>query len=199
MNKNLVHLISQAEIVNTLKRLALEIERDYRGHSLVMVGILKSSFIFLADLVRELNIPINNIEFMRLSSYGSSMVSSGEAKIIMSPPAAAIAGKDVLLVEDIVETGITSNTALLYLQKYQPASLRLCSLLDKPAGRQVLVNIDYLGFTVGDHFLVGYGIDFDQQYRQLSDIYYLEGKKSNDPKSCLDRPDQIFQGQRLAD
>ncbi|MGB5712176.1 MAG: hypoxanthine phosphoribosyltransferase, partial [Waterburya sp.] len=179
MNNNLIHLISQAEIVSTLKRLALELDRDYQDHSLVLVGILKGSFIFLADLVRELQIPINNIEFIRLSSYGSSMVSSGQAKITMSPPAKAIAGQDVLLIEDIVDTGTTTDTALRYLQNFQPASLRLCTLLDKPARRQVPVKIDYLGFTVEDRFIVGYGIDFDQKYRQLKDICYLDAEKSS--------------------
>ena len=135
---------------------------------------MKGSFIFLADLVREVQIPLENIEFIRLSSYGSSMVSSGQAKITMTPPAEAIAGKDVILVEDIVDTGITTNTALEYLQNYHPASLRLCALLDKPAHRQVPIKIDYLGFTVEDRFIVGYGIDFDEKYRQLRDICYLE-------------------------
>ncbi len=174
MSRKLVHLISQAEIISTLKRLAVEIDRDYQDHSLVLVGILKGSFIFLADLVRELQIPIGNIEFIRLSSYGSSKVSSGQAKITMSPPPEAIAGQDVVLIEDIVDTGITTDTALRYLKNFQPASLRLCTLLDKPARRQVPVKIDYLGLTVEDRFIVGYGIDFDQKYRQLPDICYLE-------------------------
>ncbi len=172
----MIHLISQAEIVSTVRRLARELDRDYQDRSLVLVGILKGSFIFLADLVRELNIPIENIEFMRLSSYGSSTVSSGKATIAMSPPAKAIAGKDIVVVEDIVDTGITTDTALRYLQNFQPASVKLCALLDKPARRQVSVQIDYLGFTVMDLFIVGYGIDFDQKYRQLPDIYYLEAE-----------------------
>ncbi len=181
MSKNLVHLISQTEIIGTVKRLASEIGEDYQDRSLVLIGVLKGSFIFLADLVRELDIPMDNIEFMRLSSCGSSTVSSGEAKITMSPPAKAIAGKDVLLIEDIVDTGITTDTALRYLQDFQPASLKLCSLLSKPSRRQVPVKIDYLGFTVMDLFIVGYGIDFDQKYRQLPDIYYLEEEQQSNP------------------
>ncbi|MBE9044956.1 hypothetical protein IQ255_11155 [Pleurocapsales cyanobacterium LEGE 10410] len=113
------------------------------------------------------------MEFLRLSSYGSSTVSSGKAKIIMSPPSKAIAGKDVVLVEDIVDTGITTDTALKYLRDFQPASLKLCALLDKPSRRRVPVTINYLGFEVEDLFIVGYGIDFDQKYRQLPDIYHL--------------------------
>ncbi len=180
MNRNLVHLISQAEIVRIVRRLAVEIDRDYQDRSLVLVGILKGSFIFLADLVREIQMPIANIEFLRLSSYGSSMVSSGEAKISMNLPPKAIAGQDIVLVEDLVDTGITTDTALRYLQNYQPASLRLCALLDKPARRQVPVKIDYLGSTVEDLFIVGYGIDFDQQYRQLPDIYYLKEENQDE-------------------
>ena len=177
MSKNLIHLISQAEIITNVRRLASELDRDYRNHSLVMIGILKGSFMFLADLVRELSIPIDNIEFIGLSSYGSSMVSSGQAQITMSPPPKAIAGKNVVLVEDIVDTGITTDTALSYLQNFQPASLRLCALLDKPARHQVPVKIDYLGFRVMDLFIVGYGIDYDQKYRQMPDIYYLKTEK----------------------
>ena len=180
MNKNLVNLISQAEIVRIVRRLAVEIDRDYQDRSLVLVGILKGSFIFLADLVREIKIPIANIEFLRLSSYGSSTISSGEAKITMNLPAKALAGKDIIVVEDLVDTGITTDTALRYLQNYQPASMRLCALLDKPARRQVPVKIDYLGSTVRDLFIVGYGIDFDQKYRQLPDIYYLEEEQQGE-------------------
>ncbi|HEY9767655.1 MAG TPA: hypoxanthine phosphoribosyltransferase [Coleofasciculaceae cyanobacterium] len=183
MNSNLINLISQAEIANAVRRLGLELERDYQDRSLVLIGILKGSFIFLADLAREINLTDTNIEFLRLSSYGSSMVSSGRAKITMSPSPKAIAGKNVVLVEDIVDTGITTNTALQYLQNFQPASLRLCALLDKPSRRQVSVKIDYLGFKVEDLFIVGYGIDFNQKYRQLPDIYYLEEHPSNNLES----------------
>jgi len=115
-----------------------------------------------------------------LSSYGSSTVSSGQAKIIMSPPPQAIAGKHILLLEDVVDTGITTDTALRYLQNLQPASLRLCTLLDKPARRQIAVKIDYLGLEVEDLFIVGYGIDFDQKYRQLPDICYLEEENESE-------------------
>ena len=188
MNRNLVHLISQAEIVSTVRRLAVEIDRDYQDCSLVLVGILKGSFIFLADLVREIKIPIANIEFLRLSSYGSSMVSSGEAKITMNLPPKEIAGKDIIVVEDLVDTGITTDTALRYLQNYQPSSLKLCALLDKPARRQVPVKIDYLGSTVEDLFIVGYGIDFDQQYRQLPDIYYLEEEPQSETTEKANYP-----------
>ena len=174
MSRNLIPLISPTEIASTVRRLAREIERDYQDRSLVLVGILKGSFIFLADLVREIQLPINNIEFMRLSSYGASLVSSGQAQITMSPPPKTIAGQNIVLIEDLIDTGITTNTALHYLQNLHPASLRLCCLVDKPARRQVPVKCDYLGLTIEELFIVGYGIDFDQQYRQLPNICYLE-------------------------
>ena len=174
MGKQLVPLISQEQIAATVRQLAQELDRDYEHRSPMLVGIFKGSFIFLADLVRNMKTPISNIEFIRLSSYGSSTISSGQAEVVVSLPEKAVRSQHVVLIEDIVDTGITTDTALRYLRQYQPASLKLCSLLDKPARRQVPVNIDYLGLTVPDRFVVGYGIDFAQKYRQLPAIYALE-------------------------
>jgi hypoxanthine phosphoribosyltransferase len=170
----LVPLISQQEIAAAVQRLAGELDRDYGHGSPTVVGILRGCFIFLADLVRQMDTPLHSIEFLRLSSYGAGTVSSGRARVVMGLPPQAVAGRDVIVVEDIVDTGITTNAALRYLGRRQPASLRLCALLDKPSRRQVPVTIDYLGFTVPDRFLVGYGTDLDQRYRQLPAIYTLE-------------------------
>lgn len=171
----LVPLISQREIAAAVQRLAGELDRDYGHGSPTVVGILRGCFIFLADLVRQMQTPLHSIEFLRLSSYGSGTVSSGRARVVMGPDGVgAVAGRDVIVVEDIVDTGITTSAALRYLGRRQPASLRLCALLDKPSRRQVPVTIDYLGFTVPDRFLVGYGTDLDQQYRQLPAVYTLE-------------------------
>ncbi len=174
MGKQLVPLISQEQIAATVRQLGQELDRDYEHRAPMLVGILKGSFIFLADLVRNMKTPISNIEFIRLSSYGSSTISAGQAEVIVSLPEKAVRSQHVVLIEDIVDTGITTDTAWRYLRQYQPASLKLCSLLDKPARRQVPVNIDYLGLTVPDRFVVGYGIDFAQKYRQLPAIYALE-------------------------
>jgi hypoxanthine phosphoribosyltransferase len=174
MEKKLIPLLSKEDIAATVRRLAQELDRDYQNCSPILIGILKGSFIFLADLVRNMEASIANIEFIRLSSYGSATVSSGEAKVLMALAGGVVKDRDVILVEDIVDTGITTTTALDYLRQQQPASLKLCALLDKPSRRQIPVTIDYLGFTVADHFIVGYGIDFAQQYRQLPDIYALE-------------------------
>lgn len=174
MDRQLVCLISQSEIAAIVKQLAQSLDRDYAHCSPMVVGILKGSFIFLADLVRAMNTPISTIEFMRLSSYGAATVSSGQAEIVMGVPEQAVKGQDMIVIEDIVDTGITTTTVLAYLERYQPASLKLCALLDKPARRRVPVTIDYLGFTVPDRFIVGYGIDDAQQYRQLPEIYAME-------------------------
>lgn len=173
MPQALIPLFSQTEIAATVERIAQELDRDYENRSPLLIGILKGSFIFLADLVRNMKTPTAHIEFIRLSSYGSATVSAGQAKMVMGLTEKAVKNQDVIVVEDIVDTGMTTTTALDYLRQWQPASLKLCALLDKPSRRQIPVTIDYLGFTVPDRFIVGYGIDFAQQYRQLPAIYSL--------------------------
>lgn len=174
MEKPLTSLISSEEIATTIKRLAQEIDRDCQGQSLTVVGILKGSFIFIADLVREIQTPIDNIEFIQLSSYGGATVSSGQADLLLDAKLESIQGKHILIAEDIVDTGISTTKAIEVLQQKDPASLKLCSLLSKPSRRQKEVNIDYLGFSIPDHFVLGYGLDVDQKYRQLPAIYYFK-------------------------
>ena len=173
MRRDLSLLIPRARIEQAVGRLADKLDADYADSSLVLVGVLKGSFVFLADLIRRLEVPVVQIEFVRVSTYGSSTVSSGEARVEQGPPADAIGGQDVLVIEDIVDSGITTSAVLDYLKQLGPASLRLCALLDKPARRQVPVAIDYVGFTVPNHFVVGYGLDLDEKYRQLPEIYAL--------------------------
>ncbi len=167
-------LLSREEIAAAVKRLARQLDQDYYDLAPVLVGILRGAFIFLADLVREMDAPDLSVEFLRLASYGSSTSSSGKARVTGGLPPQSVTGRHVIVVEDIVDTGVTTTTALRYLRRLRPASLRLCALLDKPARRQVPVSIDYLGFKVPDRFMVGYGIDLDQQYRQLPEIYSVE-------------------------
>lgn len=174
MGITLTPLISQQAIANAVQRLAQSIDQDYAGRSLTVVGVLKGSFIFLADLIRQMQTPIQRVELIRLSSYGTKMTSSGQVRVLMDLPAELIAGRDVLLVEDIVDTGRSPSAALELLEACLPASLKLCALLDKPSRRVVPTTIDYLGLTVPDHFIVGYGLDMDEQYRQLSGIYTVE-------------------------
>jgi len=167
-------LFTRDEIEATVKRLAAEIRRDYQDEHPLLIGVLKGSFVFLADLIRLLDFPLE-VEFIKLSSYGKGMESSGEIKVVQGLRA-KVKGRDVLVIEDIVDTGLAIAFLLDYLRKKKPASLRLCSLTDKPSRRQVPVAIDYLGFTVPNKFIVGYGIDWDEKFRYLPDICTLESE-----------------------
>ena len=142
--------------------------RDRTEQSLILVGILKGALFFLADLSREISVPVE-IEVMSVASYGKSTQSSGAVRILKDLDR-DVAGADVLVVEDIVDTGLTLDYLLRVLKTRRPRSLRVCSLLDKPARRVVDVPIDYSGFTIPDEFVVGYGLDYDQRYRNLSYI-----------------------------
>ena len=167
-------LFTRDEIEAAVKRLAAEIRKDYHGKCPLLIGVLKGSFVFLADLIRFLDLPLE-VEFIKACSYGRRRESSGKVRVVkgLSLP---IKDRDVLLVEDIVDTGLTASFLLDYLRQKKPASLRLCTLTDKPSRRRVAVTVDYLGFTVPDKFIVGYGLDWDQRFRNLPDICYLEWK-----------------------
>jgi hypoxanthine phosphoribosyltransferase len=165
-------LITQDEIKRAVARLAAEIRRDYQGKKPLLIGILKGSFVFLADLIRELGLPVE-VDFVKVSSYGSGTETSGKVKVVQGLKT-PIKDSDVLVVEDIVDTGLTVSFLLDYLRKRKPASLKLCTLTDKPSRHQVPVTIDYLGFTVPDKFIVGYGIDWNEKFRHLRDICYVD-------------------------
>ena len=168
-----VHILfSHDEIKATVRRLAAEIKKDYQARDPLLIGILTGSFMFMADLIRLLDFPLE-VEFVRLSSYGRGRQSSGKVRVVKGLTS-SIKGRDVLIIEDIVDTGLTTSFLLDYLRKKKPASLKLCALTDKPSRRQTPVIIDYLGFTVPDKFLVGYGLDWDEKFRNLPDICYLE-------------------------
>jgi hypoxanthine phosphoribosyltransferase len=168
-------LISKRRIAATVKRLAGEIQRDYAGKYPLLVSVLKGSFVFMADLIRCLSMPLE-VDFIYLVSYRGNTRSAGEITLVHEITA-RIAGRHVLVVEDIVDTGLTTAFVLDYIRQKGPASLKLCSLTDKPSRRKVSVNIEYLGFTVPNKFIVGYGIDYNEQYRNLPDIYFIEDKE----------------------
>jgi hypoxanthine phosphoribosyltransferase len=157
-------LISETDLRERVRALGQEIARDYAGRSLVVVGVLKGSFIFLADLVRAIDLPLV-VDFIGTSSYQGT-TTTGVVKIT-SDLARPIEGKDVLLVEDIVDTGLTMKYLLDNLATRGPATLRICALLEKPARAQVKIPIAYRGFVVGDEFVVGYGLDWDGRMRNL--------------------------------
>ncbi|TEU18764.1 MAG: hypoxanthine phosphoribosyltransferase [Dehalococcoidia bacterium] len=165
-------IINRDEIAKAVNRLAREINRDYQGKHPLLVSVLRGSFMFTADLIRQLDLPLE-LDFVRLSSYGTARESSGRVKVVQGTKT-PVKDKDVLVVEDIVDTGITISFLLDYLRKKQPASLKVCTLTDKPSRRRVPVPIDYRGFTVPNKFIVGYGLDCDQRFRNLPDIYTLE-------------------------
>ena len=168
-------LISRQEIEVIMNRLAGEINKDYRDKHPILVAVLKGSFIFLADLVRHLDLPLE-VEFVRLSSYGRGKKSSGSIKVVQGL-GVEVKGRHVLVVEDIVDTGLTTGFLLDYLHRKEPSSIKVCVLTSKPSRRKFPIHIDYLGFTVPDKFLVGYGLDYDERFRNLQDICFIEGEQ----------------------
>lgn len=166
-------LLSQQQIAARVAELGGRITRAYSGKPLTVVCTLKGSFIFAADLVRQVDLPLR-VEFLGLRSYGDATKSSGVVQITqdLSRP---LVNEHVLIIEDIVDTGLTSDFLVRHLQARGPESVALCSLLHKPARSQVPVHIDYLGFTIEDVFVVGYGLDAIQQFRNLPDICLYEG------------------------
>jgi hypoxanthine phosphoribosyltransferase len=159
-------LISAKAIAARVEALASEITAHFQGtDKLVVVGLLRGSFVFIADLVREIDLPVE-VDFLEASSYGDAMHSSREVRILKDLRG-EIAGRDVLLVEDIVDTGFTLHHVIRLLQAREPAQLKVCALLDKPSRREVPVKADWTGFEIPDEFVVGYGIDFAQRNRNL--------------------------------
>ena len=166
-------MISAEEIRTKVAELGARIAADYRGRDLTVVGVLNGSFIFMGDLVRAIDLPLS-CDFLGLSSYGTATVSSGVVAITKDL-AGPIEGRHVLVVEDIIDTGLTMAYLHENLGTRRPASVRVCSLLSKPARRQVDTTIDYLGFTIEDRFVVGYGLDYDGKYRNLPYIAVVRG------------------------
>lgn len=160
-------LYSASQIQQRVQALAVQIDADYSQSTgeLVLVGLLNGAVMFLADLSRALHTP-HRLDFMRVSSYGDQQTSSGQLQIIKDLDD-SIRGKHVLIVEDIIDTGHTLQQTLARLAERQPASLRVCTLLDKPSRRRVPVSVDYIGFQIDDVFVIGYGMDDPQQYRHL--------------------------------
>ncbi len=164
-------LITRDQIQDAVKKLGETITRDYAGKEPVMIGILKGAVLFYSDLIREIDLPLKT-EFMAISSYGSSTKTSGVVRILKDLDR-DILNQDVLIVEDIVDTGLTLSYLKRALLERDPASIRIVTLLDKPARRGVELSPDYSCFTIPDAFVVGYGLDYDEKYRNLPDIGIL--------------------------
>ena len=166
-------LIDELKIKNRIKDLSNEINQFYTNtNKLLVVGLLRGSFVFIADLVRCIDLPVE-VDFMTVSSYGNAKVSSRQVRIIQDLET-SIEGRDVLIVEDIIDTGHTLNQVIDILKTRNPKSLKICTLLNKPSRREVDVPIDWVGFDVPDEFVIGYGIDYAQQGRNLPHIAIVE-------------------------
>ena len=165
-------LISEEQLKTRISELAKQIEKDYEGKSPVIVGVLKGSVMFYTDLVRQIDLPLT-VDFMSISSYGAGVNSTGEVKIIKDIDG-KIGGKDVIIVEDIVDSGYSMNCLLKLFATRSPKSVRVCALLDKPSRRQIPVPIDYTGFQVANEFVVGYGLDYAGLYRNIPFIGVLK-------------------------
>ena len=164
-------LLGESEIKNRVAELGAAISRDYAGQEPIVVGILKGAMIFMADLVRALDIPAR-LDFMVVSSYGTTSKSSGVVRILKDLEQ-SVEGRHLIIVEDIVDSGLTLNYLADNLKSRGPASLKICTLLDKPDRRQVEVQLDYNGFVIPDEFVVGYGLDYNEKYRNLREIIVL--------------------------
>lgn len=158
-------LVSEEDIAKKIKELGQVITEDYKDKDLVMIGILKGAVIFMSELVKNVKVPVV-MDFMAVSSYGKSTISTGEVRIIKDLDF-SVEGKDILIVEDIIDTGLTLNYLTEILKKRGASSVKICTLLDKPERRNVEVKVDYLGFEIPDEFVVGYGLDFAERYRNL--------------------------------
>ncbi len=164
-------LVSRERIRRRVRAMARQVERDYKGENVHLICILKGACIFLADLLRELRVPVS-VDFIAVSSYGKGTLPSGEVRITKDLDA-SIEDLNVIIVEDILDTGLTLNYLYRILQSRKPRSLRIAALLDKPARRVKEVRVDYIGFKIPDKFVVGYGLDYGEQYRNLPDVCVL--------------------------
>ena len=168
----LIPVLNKNDIDNMVARVAHKISSDYQGQDLILIGILKGAFVFLSDLVRHLTIPVK-IDFIRAYSYGSGVSSSGNIRLTKEIEI-DVNNKDVLLVEDIVDTGLTLSYLIDYLKTFNPKTVKICALLDKRERRNTNIKIDYACHEVTKGFLVGYGLDYNEDYRYLAGIYHLK-------------------------
>ena len=166
-------LIDEAALAARIRELGVEVARDYAGRDLLLICVLKGAIFFLADLMRSIDLPLE-IDFMAISSYGASTDSSGVVRILKDLDA-SIEGRDVLIVEDIIDSGLTLSYLVRTLRGRKPASLEICALLTKPSRRQMDVPVRYVGFEIPDRFVIGYGLDYGERFRNLPYVGVLGG------------------------
>lgn len=167
-------LLSEEQLAKRILEIGAEITADYAGKEILMIGVLRGAVLFMADLARAIKVPVA-IDFMAVSSYGAGTSSSGVVRILKDLDE-DVEGKHVLVVEDIIDSGLTLNYLVDNLKSRQPASIKICTLLNKPDRRKVDVDIAYNGFTIPDHFVIGYGLDYAEKYRNLPFIGILKPK-----------------------
>ena len=165
-------LFSEEKIAEIVKNMGQQISKDYEGKNLLLVSVLKGSLIFMADLMRHITVPCS-IDFLSVSSYGSGTSTTGEVRILKDLDA-SLEGKDVLVVEDILDSGVTLSYLLKNLSARNPSSIRLCTFLDKPERRRIDVHADYIGASIPDAFIVGYGLDYSEKYRNIPCVAVLK-------------------------
>ncbi len=173
-------LVSEDQIRAKVAELGAQLTADYAGRPLTLVSVLKGSLPFMADLMRAISIPLT-IDLMEVSSYGGAVTETSGLVRILKDLSASIEGKDVVIVEDIIDTGLTLNYLMRYLRGKNPGSLKICALLDKPARRLVDIDIDYRGFSIPDRFVIGYGLDYGEAYRNLPFIGVLKPEVYSEP------------------
>lgn len=166
-------LVTTEAISQKVQDLGKQITNDYQGKNLVLLGVLKGSFLFMADIARAIHLPLQ-IEFIQASSYGSNVFSSGEVKVFLNPDF-NIKGKDILIIEDIIDAGLTLKALKEEMVRHNAASVKTCAFLEKQTSRRTIdISAEYVGFTIPDKFVVGYGLDYDQKYRNLSYVGVLK-------------------------
>jgi len=168
----LIPVLNEDEIKKLVADVAQNISDDYKDSEIVLIGVLKGAFVFMADLIRKITIPVK-IDFVAISSYGSNTVSSGKIKLTREIEI-DLKNKNILIVEDIVDTGLTLKYLIDYIESFEPKSVRICALLDKYERRETKINVDYPCHRIEKGFVVGYGIDYAEDYRNLPAIYHLK-------------------------
>ena len=172
MSEHVVKMIEEEDVDSRILELAKEIDEEYKGEEVFLVCVLRGAAFFACELAKRITIPVT-LDFMQVSSYGSGTRSTGEVKIVKDIDL-SMRDKNVIIVEDIVDTGNTLSTLKAFFVQRKAKSVKICSLLDKPERREVNVDIDYVGFTIPDKFVVGYGLDYDQKYRNLPYVGVVE-------------------------